>query len=251
MPPILRKKKFCYSCSMNNTDIRLATIPKFMAACDVSLFEAIILTGSMVFGKYHTVHRDSDVDVICVIDPYKVRSLMKDPLFSKIGINQDMINNFELKHIDRFWVDYFIDDIKINIGIWSRDFVDYFIEMRASEHILGSANSNLATVESCNAKGEPYKYQPLVKTSGSTYIKTYKLKYQGELINSPSYSNLIASSMLYDPGSIYQYKVDTLIKNLNIRYGTTWQKYFLSYIYAKGSPEYLDDMNARLSNLSH
>ncbi len=232
---------------MDETDVRLAIIPKFLALCNTSLFEAMLLTGSMVFGKHYSVRKDSDIDVICVMEPSKVAELMADPFFGGLEINDDLIGAFAAGLIDRFWLDYFLDDIKINIGIWDEGFVDRFTATQADIHALGSLNANVQHTRVVDAMGHACDYIPTIEPHGTIYIKTFQLKHGGVLVSSPSYNNLIASETLYDPQGAYERKVAALIKRLNERYGDTWQRYFLEYVMKKSSPSYAENLVRRLS----
>lgn len=232
---------------MNDTDLRLSVLSNFLDEHDLASFEAVLLTGSLVFGKYFSVHAESDIDIICIIDSSKIQTLAAG-LFGKININKDLLNAFEKGMIDRFWLDYYFDSVKINIGIWDKQFVDAFLEGQAAWHVLGSANDAIQPIHTCDAAGKDFTYTPQIERYETIYVKTFPLRHDSHLIGSPTYNNLVASELLYDPGHMYERKIATLIKHMNDEYGDVWQNNFLQYVMRKSSPDYLRKLKKHLGS---
>src|SRR5688500_5556774 len=103
---------------MSATDKLDKLLVDFLELCRLDFFDGVILTGSMVFGRNHSVNEHSDIDIIFFTDSTKIKKLKKEPVFADIDINDDFIEAFALKKIDRFWLDYPLRGVNINIGIW-------------------------------------------------------------------------------------------------------------------------------------
>jgi hypothetical protein len=235
---------------MDETDKRLAIIPKFLTDCDTSLFVAVLLTGSMVFGKHHSVHQDSDIDIICLVKPENISQIINTKLFAAIQVNPDLVDAFAQHIIDRFWLDHTIDGIKLNIGLWSYDFFESFTELKAEYHVLGSTHADTQTVDAFTADGNTFRYDPQVKSHRGIYTKKFPLLHNGLPVSSPTYNNLVASETLYDATHTSQQtcqeRIANLVRLLNTGYGDAWQKCFLEYIVARSSNDYLDTLKQRL-----
>jgi hypothetical protein len=231
---------------MSPTDTRLKVLQQVSEQTDWSLFESVLLTGSMVFGKYHSVNDESDIDLICVIDPAKISRLRDNSLFNKVQINPDLLEAFATGRIDRFWLDCVVDGISLNIGVWDNNFLADFCNLNADVHRLGSLNSNIKQTTVLGLDGTEHAYNPTVEMYKSIFIKNYPLKV-GELhLTSPTYCNLIASEVLYDPKDLWPARLRSLIDKLNGTYGSSWTKPTLDYVMQKSSESYLSYLRNKL-----
>jgi hypothetical protein len=231
---------------MNPTDLRLKLIRRPLELCQLELFDGILLTGSMVFGRYHSVHETSDIDYIFIINPDKTPQLLEDAFFKATNINHDLIKAFADRHIDRFWLDYESDGIKFNIGIWQRAFVNDFVALRAPVHRLGTRNGLVRPIEVSDVWGSDYIYTPDVESYGDIFVKSFLLKHNGVLLESPSYCNLVACEVLYDPDGVWRGLDQRLIDGLNQYCGIAWYDGFMDYILRKAAPEYKRQLEIRV-----
>jgi len=203
---------------MNETDKRLEVLNKVLLAFDQSVFEGIVLTGSLSFGQYYSIKKTSDIDLLFIIKKKNLRKLSKQDFFKNAEFFCDdklkLMRNFDAL----FWCDQFINNVKINMGFCTLNYFKEFCNLRARKWIGSKENKIIRKkiLKTINNKTVNSNY--LIKKYKKLYLLTFDLYIKCELVSNPLFSNLFFAKILYDKGEIKNNLIK-LKENLIKKYG--------------------------------
>ena len=209
---------------------------------DTNLFEGILLTGSMAFGKNHCIRRDSDIDLMLIIRPENIRQIMEYEFFRGPYINETGIELFDAGRVDGIFNDYFVDGIMLNLGIWSSGFFERFCGLEADEIRIfkDKIRNNKLKGTRKTASGEVIDMPSKITEYKDNFIVSCKVFEGNELIHWPIFCNLLLSEVLSDKGNKIKAATDTLIGKLKDKYTIPEILELASYGLKKASPEYTE-----------
>jgi len=86
-----------------------------------SISEEIILVGSMAYGQNYSVRKESDIDIIILIDREKVDEILKLDIFNSDQLKKDAIEAFKSRVSDLFTLIEEIDGIGAQFHFWDKN----------------------------------------------------------------------------------------------------------------------------------
>ncbi|MDD5043457.1 MAG: hypothetical protein PHD51_02175 [Patescibacteria group bacterium] len=203
---------------MNETGKRLGIIKKLFFYFDKHIFEGILLTGSMVHGKFFSVTAKSDIDVIFIIKKKNVGLIKKESFFN----NSKYFVDAKLELLKKgvlFWCDQKINNVKINMGFCTWDYFEKFCNLNAKLWKGSSHHGDIKPLKIKTINGLLVDEAINVKEYKKIFIRTYKNYINNVLVARPFFSNLICCDILFDKNNHIKQNLDKLKKKLIRLYG--------------------------------
>jgi hypothetical protein len=227
---------------MNETDKRLEIIKKVMISFDKTIFEGILLTGSMSFGKYYSIKKTSDIDLIFLTKEENANKLLNQTFFSTSKFfNIEKINLLKSERA-LFWCDQYIDSVKVNMGFCNFNYFKEFCNLKSKVWKGSKENKILRLKKLRTIEGNWANNKHKIEKIGDLYLWTYELYVNGELTASPFFSNLLLSEILYGQETIKK-NLESLRKKLLVKYDPKKVLNLIRVVQSKLSPNYKEKIN--------
>ncbi|MDP1729535.1 MAG: nucleotidyltransferase domain-containing protein [archaeon] len=91
-------------------------MPELKSFCD-----AVILAGSVAYGKNFSVRKESDIDLIILIERKDYDKITKCKLFKITAQIEEALEFFKNKEVDHFSIREKIDDVDIQYHFWDKE----------------------------------------------------------------------------------------------------------------------------------
>lgn len=106
--------------SEKETKIRLKIIKKVKPELE-SFCVAVLLAGSVAYSKNFAVRKESDIDLVILINRADANKIKTCPLFTITPKIQEALNFFNNKEVDHFSILESIDNVKIQYHFWDKE----------------------------------------------------------------------------------------------------------------------------------
>ena len=219
---------------------------------DVDQFEGVLLQGSMVYGRNHCVTAESDIDLLFVLCPKNLSSILEFDLFSRGYINKVAQQLFTNERIDCLWTDHTIDGLLLNMGVIRSGFFDSWTHLKSREirrcrtDLPGSFKLGVNQIFRKTARGEDVEIPVSVTKIDDRYVVTEPLYYGDVLLNQSLYGSLLLSESLFDKHGSVQQGVQHLINKLIELYGNEFILQLVQYGLAKSSDAFREAFYRRI-----
>jgi hypothetical protein len=191
--------------SKRETHKRLEIVAALYGYMIPACCQGILLTGSLVYGKNTLVHKQSDIDLLCIIDQHHSHTLQHIKFFRGPYLNDHAFELFEAGSVDGLFNDYMIDGIKINIGIWRYAFLLEFCQLQATHLRLYKDALRRTDQAVFTTKKERITLSPVITQTTEGYILDYPLYVQDKLVGLPLLTNLLFCEILQDNRDIQKH----------------------------------------------
>lgn len=121
------------------TDRRLGLLPKILDLFQETC-EAIVITGSLANGRYHSVHPDSDIDISLLIIKDSISKLRDTPFLSDT-LFYHYLDGYAENVAHQFTYESNLEGVKIECHFWDKDTYLDAIAQRA-EHVMRFRSSD-------------------------------------------------------------------------------------------------------------
>ncbi|HCP08835.1 MAG TPA: hypothetical protein DIT25_03505 [Candidatus Moranbacteria bacterium] len=207
---------------------------------DPRIFEGILLTGSMSFGKNYSVTKDSDIDLLFVIKKENITKIIKSKFFVKSEhFAIERIELLKAGKTDGLWIDQFIDGIMINMGIVSAESFKKICGLRNKYWKISTQlreynkRNKLKTINGNFCKDSV----KITKNKEEWNIRKHTIKNNDDILSQPIFSNILSGEVIYDKDGQIQKESERLKKLLLKRYGYRKVLNLLGYVLKKMSKE--------------
>ena len=197
---------------MNETDKRLKIISNLFEYFDKDVFEAILLVGSMSYGKYFSVNEKSDIDLIFIINKEKLDRFSEEDFFMKAEyFDEEKVTILKEEKADGFWIDQRIEGVLINLGIYLKSSLEKYCELEKTVwKISTETESSKWDKERIyrGSDGQLYRNLGKLEKNAKLYIKSNDIFRGKAFISNVFAGNLFTAEILHD-------KNNSIQKNIN------------------------------------
>jgi hypothetical protein len=224
---------------MNETDKRIKLLVNLFDNFDKTTFESIMLVGSLSYGKYYSITKNSDIDLLFILDKKNIKEFLRQKFFTTADyFHQEKIELLKEERVDGFWIDQHVEDVMINMGIYRSDSFENFCMLRKRKWKMPMGDISISRKwdKARKYKGTDGKiYQNLgsYKKNKELYVKSYNVYTKGAFISNVFASNLLTAEILYDKKRFASRSVGSFKKSLVKRYGRESTLNILDYIFQK------------------
>ncbi len=236
MTPIIQKL-----IAIIETEKRNSIIKKLSSFFDFSICEGILLSGSMVYGKNHSIKKDSDIDLLLIIKAENISKLKQHPFFSSVHYDNHTLKLFNEKVAQIFWFDVFVNKIMFNIVVCEYEYFEKICNFKETILLRAKIGDTLDIIQSRMLRlsdGKMIQDTPTQQKNGTNYIISYDLYNNGALISRSLFSNIAISEILYSKNDTIQKSIECFIKNLKNKFDEKSLVLFFDYALSKATSKY-------------
>ncbi|MDP3027868.1 MAG: nucleotidyltransferase domain-containing protein [Nanoarchaeota archaeon] len=197
--------------------------------------ESLILVGSMAYGRNYSVRKESDVDLVILINKESVDDIFKSGLFEMNSCIEEAIFLFKRDIVQHFTIIRKINDIEMQFHFWDKQanfkaerlekpWSKWYCPIRRDKHYFKGNNLLGEEIKKEIKNIKRYKY-------GDVFI------IPPYLINKSKFVSLVIISNLVSSPEILYTKDDSLYKNINL----LWKKIAENFIKENINPNDLQD----------
>ena len=242
---------------MDETSRRDAIIDELLPHLSDVGAEAVLLAGSMGYGRGHCVTSRSDIDLLILLEASSICDIKRTSPFSEGIVTLAAQRAFADGEADTMWDWLSIDGVDINPGYINRSFFDSWTGLRATE--IRRNRSDLPSgmqvgsnqMLKATANGREVSYTEEVTFSGGRYTVTKPVFVEGELLFDMLYGSVLLSQVMLDTSEGIAGQIAGLRDSIKQTYGCTGLLPLLEYGLRKASSGYVKDYLSRVGCDAH
>ena len=217
---------------------RNGIIHKLSSSFDFSICEGILLSGSMVYGKNHSVRKDSDIDLLLIIKAENIFKVKEYPFFASPHYDNHTLKLFSEGASQCFWFDVFENGIMINIGVFEYDYFKKLCDLKESMLLRTKLDDTLKIRTLRLIDGQIMQDTPTQQKNETNYIISYNLYDKGILVSRPIFSNIAMNRVLYSKTDSFPKLIECFIENLKKRFDEKSLVLFFDYALSRATAKY-------------
>jgi hypothetical protein len=220
---------------------RNGIINKLPLSFDFSICEGIILSGSMVYGKNHSVRKDSDIDLLLIIKAENIFKIKQYPFFTSPHYDNHTLKLFSEKVSDCFWFDVFENGIMLNIVVFEYEYFKKLCDFKETVLLRAKLDDTLDIIKTRKLRlsdGRIIQDVPTQQKNGTNYIINYALYNKNVFISRPIFSNIVISRVLYAKTDTLSKSIECFIEKLKKRFDEKSLVIFFDYALSNAAAEY-------------
>ncbi len=200
--------------------------------------EALILVGSMAYGRNFSVRKESDIDLIILINKDSINNILNQVFFERSLEFEEAISLFKKNIIQHFTLIKKIESVEVQFHFWDK-----------AAHFKAEKLEEPWPLWYCPLKRDKHylRGNDLEGNEHKVEIKNVKKLKYGDVFTIPSYfiddgrfiSGVIVNNFLSDPQIIYT-KDNNLQNNINIMWKKVAERFINENIFFKDSERFLE-----------
>lgn len=195
----------------------------------------------MVYGKNHSIRKNSDIDLMLIIKAENIFKLKQHPFFSSVHYDNHTLKLFNEKIAQTFWFDVFVDNVMINIVICEYKYFEKICDFKEKVLLRAKLGDTLDIIQSRMLRlsdGITIRDTPTQQNNGTNYIIRYNLYDKDALISRPIFGNIAMSEVLYSKNDTVPKLITHFIKNLKKRFDEKSLVLFFDYALSRATKKY-------------
>lgn len=195
----------------------------------------------MVYGKNHSIKKNSDIDLLLIIKAENIFKLKQYPFFSSIHYDNHTLKLFNEKIAQTFWFDVFMNKIMLNIVVCEYEYFEKICDFKEMILLRAKIGDTLDIIQSRMLRlsdGRMITDTPTQQKNGTNYIVRYDLYNEGALISRPIFGNITMSEVLYSKNDIVPKLIACFIENLKNRFNEKSLILFFDHALPKATSRY-------------